>query len=238
MQSRPPAYSMFCKHTKHLVTFITNIGNKSIITGTFPSSFKRALVSPLIKKSTLDAQILRNYRPVSNLPFIFKILEKVITKQLTDHMKVQALYEKHQSAYICYHSTEPALVKVQNDLLRAIDDGSGVFLVLLDLSAAFETIDHDIILDRLKSNIGLSDKSLGWFCSYLKDRLHCIVIDGVTPESVNLKYGVPHGSVLGPILFTIYTSPIGEIAQMLKYIYMLMTLSSIYISRWKFHPPK
>ena len=128
-------------------------------------------------------------------------------------MKVHALYEKHQSAYRCYHSTETALVKVQNDLLRAIDDGSGVFLVLLDLSAAFDTIDHDILLDRLKSNIGLSEKSLGWFCSYLKDRLQCIVIDGVTSEPVNLKYGVPQGSVLGPILFTIYTSPIGEIAR-------------------------
>ena len=72
-------------------------------------------------------------------------------------MKVHALYEKHQSAYRCNHSTETALVKVQNDLLRAIDDGSGVFFVLLDLSETFATIDHDIILDRLKSNIGLSD---------------------------------------------------------------------------------
>ena len=72
-------------------------------------------------------------------------------------MKVHALYEKRQSAYRCNHSTETALVKVQNDLLRAIDDGSGVFFVLLDLSETFATIDHDIILDRLKSNIGLSD---------------------------------------------------------------------------------
>ena len=105
--------------------------------------------------------------------------------------------------------------------------------MLLDLSAAFDTIDHDILLDHLKSNIGLSDKSLGWFCSYLKDRLQCIVIDGNTSEPVNLKNGVPHGSVLGPILFTIYTSPIGEMHGniMLKYIYMLMTLSSIYILR-------
>ena len=211
--SLDPLPTHVLKHTKHLVTFITNIVNKSIITGTFPSSFKRALVSPLIKKSTLDAQILRNYRPVSNLPFISKILEKVIAKQLTDHMKVHALYEKHQSAYRCYHSTETALVKVQNDLLKAIDDGSGVFLVLLDLSAAFDTIDHDILLNRLKSSIGLSDKSLSWFNSYLKDRFQSIVIVGVTSEPVNLKYGVPQGSVLGPVLFTIYTSPIGEIAR-------------------------
>ena len=102
---------------------------------------------------------------------------------------------------------------MQNDLLRAIDDGSGVFLVLLDLSAAFDTIDHDILLNRLKSSIGLSDKSLSWFNSYLKDRFQSIVIDGVTSEPVNLKYGVPQGSVLGPILFTIYTCPIGEIAR-------------------------
>ena len=169
--SLDPLATHVLKHTTYFVTFITNIFNKSIITGTLPSSFKRALVSPLIKKSTLDAQILRNYRPVSDLPFISKILEKVIAKQLTDHMKVHASYEKQQFAYRCYYSTETAQVNVQNDLLRAIDDGSGVFLVLLDLSAAFDTIDHDILLDRLKSNIGLSDKSLGWFCSYLKDRL-------------------------------------------------------------------
>ena len=142
-----------------------------------------------------------------------KILEKVIAKQLTDHMKIHALYEKHKSAYRYYHNTETALVKVQNDLLTAIDDGSGVFLVLLDLSVAFDTIDHDIFLGRLKSNIGLSDKSLGWFYSYLKDILQCIVIDGVISEPVNIKYGLPQGSVLGPIIFTIYTSPIGEIAR-------------------------
>ena len=88
------------RDSRHLVTFITNTVNKSINTGTFPSSFKRALVSTLIKKST-HAQILRKYRPVSNLPFISKILEKVIAKQLTDHMKVHAWYEKHQSAYRC-----------------------------------------------------------------------------------------------------------------------------------------
>ena len=88
--------------------------------------------------------------------------------------------------------------------------------MLQDLSAAFDTIDHDILLGRLKhvkSNIVLSDKSLGWFCSYLTDRLQGFVIDGVTSEPVNLKYGVSQGSVLGPILFTIYTSPIGEIAR-------------------------
>ena len=92
---------------------------------------------------------LQNYRPVSNLPFISKIIEKVIAQQLTDHMKVHALYEKHQSAYRCYHSTETALDKAQNDLQGAIDDDSGVFLVLLDLSAALDTMDHDILLDRL-----------------------------------------------------------------------------------------
>ena len=103
--------------------------------------------------------------------------------------------------------------------------------MLLDLSGAFDTIDHDILLDRLKSKIGLSDKSLGWFGLYMKDRLQCIVIDGVTSEPVNLKYGVPQGFVLGPILFTIYTSPIGEIARKYNFeipIYADDTQLSIY----------
>ena len=103
--------------------------------------------------------MLLNYRPVSNLPFVSKVLEKIIAAQLTSYMRENGLYEMHQSAYRCYHSTETALVKVQNDMLRAVDDGCGVFLVLLDLSAAFDTLEHKVILSRLQ-DLGLSP----WRC--------------------------------------------------------------------------
>lgn len=188
------------KNMDNLVPIITSIINESLTTGEFPTSFKTALVRPLLKKATLDPENLRNYRPVSNLAFISKTLEKIVAAQLTSHMKTNGLYEMHQSAYRCYHSPETALVKVQNDLLRALDDGCGVFLVLLDLSAAFDTLDHDILLGRLENSLGLSGAALQWMNSYLRGRSQTIIIDGVKSHSADLQYGVPQGSVLGPIL--------------------------------------
>ena len=120
--------------------------NYSLDSGIFPTVSTSALVRPLLKKPTVDPQVLRNYRPVANLAFLSKVLEKVIAAQLTSHTKAHDLYENYQSAYRCHHSTETALIKVHNDL-RALDNGCGVFLVLLDLSAAFDTLDHDILLD-------------------------------------------------------------------------------------------
>ena len=191
---------------------ITAIVNESIASSPFPLAYKSAVVRPLLKKPSLDPEVLRNYRPVSNLPFVSKVLEKIIAAQLSSYMRENGLYEMHQSAYRCYHSTETALVKVQNDMLRAVDDGCGVFLVLLDLSAAFDTWEHKVILSRLQ-DLGLSGDALRWMASYLQGRSQSVVIDGVTSDAPSLQYGVPQGSVLGPILFTIYTSPIGMIAR-------------------------
>ncbi len=165
------------------------------------------------KKTTLDPEKPKNYRPVANLVFVSKILEKIAAAQLTSHMRTHGLYEKYQSAYRCYHSSETALIKVQNDLLRALDDGCGVFLVLLDLSAAFDTLDHNILLERLESGIGMSGTALRWIDSYLRGRTQSVVIDGVQSDPADMQYGVPQGSVLGPILFIIYTTPIGDIAR-------------------------
>ena len=128
-------------------------------------------------------------------------------------MKEHGLHEKNQLAYHCHHSTETALVKEQNNLLRATDEGCRVFLVLQDLSAAFDTLDYDILLRYLKKSVGLSDLALCWMDSYLRGRSQSVTIDGKTSDAAGLKYGIPQGSVLGPILFTIYTIPIGHIAR-------------------------
>ena len=211
--SLDPLPTWFLKKTDTLLPTITQIINKSLASGTFPTSFKSALVRPLLIKTNLDTEVLRNYRTVSNLQYTSKVLEKVVAAQLTSYMRKHDLYEKKQSAYRCYHSTETALLKVQNNLLVAMDKSCGVFLVLLDLSAAFDTIDHDILNKRLHDNLGLSGAALAWMNSYLRGRSQSVVINGTKSEPADLQYGVPQGSVLGPILFTIYTSPIGAIAK-------------------------
>ena len=134
------------QHAEFLVPIITIIVNISLADGVFPDQFKTTHVSPLIKKSTLDCNALRNYRPVSNLPYISKIVDKVVDARLQKHLQDNQLYEPMQSAYRPAHSTETTLVRVNNDLLCAVDKQQAVTLVLLDLSAAFDTVDHDVLL--------------------------------------------------------------------------------------------
>jgi hypothetical protein len=128
-------------------------------------------------------------------------------------MDTHNLHEPMQSAYRSFHSTETALLRVQNDILHAIDTQHCVLLVLLDLSAAFDTVDHGILLNRLSSRFGVTDDALAWFASYLKDRKQSVLIDGSTSEQHILDRNVPQGSVLGPILFTNYTAPVGDIVR-------------------------
>ena len=191
----------------------TAIINKSFETASFPSSLKRALVSPLLKKPSLDKEILGNYRPVSNLNFLSKTIERVVAMKLKDHMSSLGLYEPMQSAYRAKHSTETAILRVHNDILMALDHGQIAILVMLDLSAAFDTIDHELLLLRLKNYLGVDGNALKWFKSYLSGRTQAVSVSSVTSHDVDLEFGVPQGSVLGPILFTVYTLPLGHIVR-------------------------
>ena len=194
-----------------LAETITDIINASLTNGSVPTSLKKAIVVPLLKKHNLDPNALENYRPVSNLPFISKILEKVVLCQLKEHLTRHNLIEPFQSAYREYHSTETALLRITSDLLNATDEGMVSILTLLDLSAAFDTIDHPILLERLSTTFGLSDTVLSWFESYLSDRCQSVVVNQIYSKCMPLVYGVPQGSVLGPILYTLYTQPLGQI---------------------------
>jgi hypothetical protein len=196
-----------------LAPVITSIVNLSLDTGTVPDSLKAALVHPLLKKTLLDWDVLKNYRPVSNLAFVSKVIEKAVALQLFNHMATNDLLETFQSAYKHQHSTETALLRVVNDILRAIDSKEAVFLVLLDLSAAFDTLDHDLLLTLLKETIGIDGNVLKWFTSYLTNRSQQITIDSIKSAIHLLLYGVPQGSVLGPILFCIYILHIGNIVR-------------------------
>ena len=190
---------------------ITNLVNLSLSEGIFPSSFKQALVQPLLKKPSLSTDDLNNFRPISNLNFISKILEKVVASRIQSHLSSNSLSSSFQSAYRIFHSTETTLLKIHNDLILAMDRGEVTSLILLDLSAAFDTVDHSILLTRLQNWFGLDGLSLAWFTSYLSSRSQAVSINDSISAFSSLSCGVPQGSVLGPLLFTLYTTPLGSV---------------------------
>ncbi|KAK7103227.1 hypothetical protein V1264_018173 [Littorina saxatilis] len=130
---------------------------------------------------------------------------------MLEHVSKYDLFARFQSAYRAHHSTETALLRVLNDLLVASDDSKVSILTLLDLSAAFDTIDHGILLTRLRHVFGIDNVALSFLQSYLSDRRQTVLIQGFVSESTPLKYGVPQGSVLGPLLFLLYTQPLPHV---------------------------
>ena len=198
-----------CVHI--LAPVITTIVNLSLETGTFPSLFKRAVVTPLLKKPSLDKESLSNYRPISNLSFLSKLTERVVKDRITDHLASNSMFNSFQSAYTKFHSTETTLLALHDDLINAMDKQKVTCLTLLDLSAAFDTIDHSILLQRLSSWFGLRGNVLSWFASYLLDRTFSVSCSGSKSAPTSLTTGVPQGSVLGPILFILYTTPLSSL---------------------------
>ena len=209
-----PAPTLMVKEcSEATVGALTSIINKSMLEGIFPDILKSAIVKPLLKKASLDAEVLKNYRPVSNLAFLSKLLEKTVLCRILDHLKAHNLHEQYQSAYKQFHSTETALLKVQNDILHAIDKKQGIMLVLLDLSSAFDTIDHTVLLERLRTHYGIVGNALSWFRSYIDNRTQCVQIGNRTSNAKCLRFGVPQGSIMGPIIFILYTKPMTDICK-------------------------
>jgi hypothetical protein len=196
-----------------LLTPITSLINMSLSEGKFPSAFKIAHVVPLLKKPSLCKETMKNYRPVSNLCFISKLLEKVVASRLKSHVDLSKLSNPFQSAYRKLHSTETALLKIHNDILMAMDKGRVTALVLIDLSAAFDTIDHSILTHRLENWFGISGLALHWLSSYLTDRSQRVKLDDCLSPNVSIPFGVPQGSVLGPLLFSLYTTPLSNVIE-------------------------
>lgn len=191
------------KNYEILLPFICDIVNCSLSSGNL-DGVKLALITPLIKDNLLDSSDYKNYRPISNLTFIGKLIERVVLRRLNKHMEENNLDIHLQSAYKKYHSTETLLVRVVNDLLIASDENTATVVMLLDLSAAFDTVDHTKLLHILRYEIGLCGKVLVWFKNFLVGRSQRIRINGFESEEIIIKFGVPQGSVLGPILFNIY----------------------------------
>ena len=161
--------------------------------GVFPQPCKFAIVQPLIKKQGLDCNVLNNYKPVSNLPYISKVIEKVALIQINSHLCQNNLFAKCQPACRKSHSTETALVRVQNDVLRSLDTQNDVILVLLDLSAAFDTIDHNTLLHRLRCRFQIIGTVFEWIKSYLhvQGQTQQVRIGSMVSNAVPLNCGVP-----------------------------------------------
>ena len=194
-----------------LDSILTDLFNSSLASGIFPQCFKSALVTPILKKRCLDHNDLNNYQPVSNLCFIAKILEKLVLSQVSSYLNSHNLCNTCQSAYRPGHSTETALLKVVDDLFLSLNKGNISVLALLDFSSAFDTIDHPILVHRLHTDFGFTNTVLQWFSSYLTDRTHYIYLSNHYSAFAPVHSGVPQGSVLGTILFTMYIKPLSAI---------------------------
>jgi len=185
--------------------------NSSFHEGFFLDVLKQAIVRPRLKKPTLDPDDLASYRPISNLSFLSKVVEKTAAARITEHVEAQSLLPSRQSAYRAHHSTETAIIAVRDEIISAIDSGKVCALVLLDLSSAFDTVDHGILLHILSSRFGIHSQALDWCQSYLRQRTQTFCVGDQQSEPYVVDCSVPQGSVLGPLKFVGYTEDLAEL---------------------------
>ncbi len=189
----------------------------ALLTGIFPTAFKQARVIPLLKKPTLNTSLIENYRPVSLLPFIAKTLERVVFNQDSLFLSQNYKLDAKQSGFRSGQSTETLLLSVTEALRIAKADFKSSVLILLDLSAAFDTVNHQILLSTL-SSLDITGIPLHWFESPFQGGLGREV-----SKAHQLVTGVPQGSVLGPLLFSTYTTSLGPIIQAHGFSYHFYT---------------
>ena len=198
------------EHLDVLLKPLLNIINTSLLQGYFPQCWKEAIIRPLLKKVGLSL-ISSNYRPVSNLKFIAKVCEKAMMLRLDEHCTRHGLHADHQSAYKRGHSCETALVKIVNDLLWAFEHQEVTAFVAIDLSAAFDTVDHDVLLKVLQRRFGLEGAALRWADTYLRPRQFVVNVGKSYSLPRQLQYCVPQGSCAGPTYFNMYSSTIKDV---------------------------
>ena len=194
-----------------LVEPLLLIINQSLSQGKFPDKLKLAKVTPIHKKD--DIHKFDNYRPVSVLSSVSKVFEKVIFNQLYKYFQDNSLFHTSQYGFRSNHSTELAALEFLDRVMNEMDKGQTPLSIFLDFSKAFDTIDHNILIHKLKY-YGLGNNSLSLFKSYLQDRYQYVQIENVKSELLKIKTGVPQGSILGPLLFLIYVNDISSVSKL------------------------
>ncbi len=200
----PVPTKLLKEHLADILPLLTYLINISRETGVFSSAWKTAIVKPPLKKDGLELAP-KNCRPVSSLQFVSKLVERAVVQHLCQHMDSWFPLPSLQSAYRTGHSTETAMLKVQSDILCNMDNKQITQLVVIDLSVAFDTVDHCLLSTVMPNQYGVSSTALEWIESYLTGRYQQVSVGSSLPDKFSLNHGVPQGSCLGPVMLTQYS---------------------------------